>query len=279
MAEEKATVDAETPTEREFEFLEQADSGHDVTVRDDQYTFFWLLDGARLCRRHGKRFRLIDSGRLRSDQMEDMGKAGADIYTSDRVRREINELVTINDACRSGRSILAGFIYSRLTEDIQKGALTLQDGKQLAGSGIYLHLTNREIPHPFSMLNELAFECAGAGSWLVYYHTGALVNDLADVAGSGAWIHLSGVSLETDGDALLLLDLLKSARSAGTGIVLHIESRVTLTWLRDFLQAGGYLQFRKQYFDYRSPYRAVEDQARRKVPDFRVVYLDPVVFP
>jgi len=277
MAEEKAT--GETPAEQEFEFLAQAESGQDVTVRDDQYEFSWLLDGVRRCRNRRKRFRLIDSGKLRSDQLEWMGEAGADIYTSDRVKREINELMNINDACRSGRSILAGFIYGDLPDDSQDGRLSFSDVKRLAGCGMYLHLNNREFDRSLSRLSELAVECAAAGSWLVYYHRGIMVRELSDVAGSGSWIHLSEGSLKTDEDAPLLLDVLKSARAVGTGVVLHLTSPPAINWIWDFLQAGGHLQFHNHHFDYRSPFRAVEDQARRKIPDFRASYLDTVVFP
>lgn len=279
MAEEKVTVEAEIPAEREFEFLVQTESGQDITVRDDQYEFSWLLDGTRRCRSRGKRFRLIDSGRLPSDQMEWMGEAGADIYTADRVKRDVSELMNISGACRSGRSILANFIYGSLPEDSHDGMLSFSDGRRLAGSGAYLHLHNREFEHPLSGLRELAIECSAAGSWLIYYHLGILSADLSELARSGSWIHLSERSLKTDEDARLLLDVLNSARSAGTGVVLHITSPLTINWLWDFLQAGGHLQFRNHHFDFRSPLRAIEDRARRKILDFRAFYLDTVVFP
>ena len=60
MEEESKQDKAIEQLERAFELHSWASKGEDITVRDDQYGFPWLLDSAKISRKKGRRFRLID---------------------------------------------------------------------------------------------------------------------------------------------------------------------------------------------------------------------------
>ncbi|MFQ6108665.1 MAG: hypothetical protein ACE5L7_03820 [Candidatus Aminicenantales bacterium] len=227
-----------------FELLLRASEAKEVTVRDDEYDYSWLLDSAKLCKKRGCCFRLIDSGKLELSQMEWLAGAGAEIFTSDEARPRALELELLSQMCRSAGSFVACFQHGTLEEDEEKsGSISIQELMNLGISGVYLHISNKDKKRDFSLLNSLAHSCRKGGSWLVYYHHGLLEASLEELACHGAWIHLSDQSLIEAEEISLLLDTIKSARRAGTNLVFHLEKGADASLLREMIKAGVYLQF------------------------------------
>lgn len=268
--------------EKSYELLSRAERGADITVRDDQHDFSSLLDSAKQCRKKGRRFRLIDSGVLDCFNLEWLGKAGADIYTSDVIRTEALELELVNKACLRGKAILAYFHQGPLeTEEPEEGEKTLSfsDLKNLARNGIYFYLTDRERKLSFQTLIELAHACSRGGSWLVYYHFSPIDPAIEELGRNGAWIHITDQSFYETEDRDFVLDTVKSALSIGVNIVLHVEKGLDYTPLRDIMSSGAYVLFKSALFDYKSPFRSLEREARKRKLDFRASYLYPDFLP
>ncbi len=262
--------------ERAHKILSWATRGRVVTVRDDQYRFAWLLDIVRSCQKKRCRFRLIDSGKLETWELESLGKAGADIYTSDQARPKVAELELISKACRKSGTIVADFHHGSLDEEASKeelGSIPFSDLERLGRCGIYFHTTNKERERDFLHLGDLADSCRRGGSWLVYYHHGPLEQDLGELA--GAWIHISDDSLKESTDKDLLTEILKAGSSKGAKFVLHLGTEWRAFELRDVIKAGAALLFKSALRDYRSALKPLEKEARRRKLDFRAFYLYP----
>ena len=267
------------PGRRIQEFLSSAARGEDIAVRDDLYDFPSLLDAARICRRGGSRFRLIDSGGLDRFQLEWLAEAGADIYSSDEARTDLLDLELVNTSCRRGGAILAYFHYGPFEPEGDSHPLAFFSLLEMGRNGIYLHLTNREEERDFSRLGELAFACRRGKSWLVYYHHGALEGSLEELARNGVWFHATENIFKEAEDRTLVLDRLKEAISAGLKLVLHVEKGLEYSLLRDIIKAGSFVRFRSSLFDYRSPFKALERKAKQKKLDFKSFYLYPDFLP
>lgn len=265
--------------EKVFELLSLSRKGQDVTVRDDQYEFHSLLDSVKLCRKRGSRFRLIDSGKFDRFQLEWITEAGADFYTSDEVRRNAQELEFINEACKKGAAVMVYFHHGILELEEGNDSLAFSGLLDLGRSGIYIHLTNKERGRDFSLLNQLAYNCRRGGSWLVYYHHGSLEAYLVELGRNGAWIHISDQSIQGEEDSVLLQDIIKSLRSAGTNLVLYLEKELDFSLLHDIVKADAFVLFTSSLFDYRSPMKALERESRKKKLDFRTYYLYPTFLP
>lgn len=279
MEENKHTMRSDSGQEKAIALLENARSGREITVRDDQCEYAWLLDAAHLLKPMKTRFRLVDSGYLNPDQMEWLAKAGADIYTGDTSGRSAHDVEFINEACRGGGSFTAFFQHGPISLEESSESPVFADLLNLGGNGVYLHVSNKETERDFSLLNELAHACSQGGGWLICYFHGPLDGALVGLAESGAWVHLSARALASAADSLLLLDILKGAKRAGTGVVLYADSQSDISLLEDVLRSGGHLIFAERYFDYRSPFRALCDEARRHPPDIRACYLNTILLP
>ncbi len=271
--EEEIKKDKDTEhLERAYDLYSWASKGLDVTVRDDQYGFPWLLDSARISRKRGYRFRLVDSGRLDCSQMEWLAEAGADIYTSDKARPEVFELDLLIRACRRAGSIVAYFQNGPLEQaegGKEKPALIFSELLDLARRGLYIHLTNKTEKREFSRLNTLAHACQKGESWLVYYHHGHLEPELEELSRNRAWIHVSDGSIKGEEDAALLLDIIKSARSAGTNVVLYLDKGIESPLLMDIVRSGPFVLFDLTHLEEDLPLRGA------KGLDFRAYYLYP----
>jgi len=255
--------------EKGYGLLAVAAYGMDLTVRDDQYEFQWLLYIIKANRRRRQqRFRLIDSGKLDVFKLEQLGKEGADFYTSDKVRAKQEEIELINRACRKGSAIVA---YSYQNSE-ETSFSTLEE---LGRCGVYLHLSNRKTKHDFSKLSSLADSCQRGGSWLVYYHYGPLEPSLEDLARNSAWIHISDVSLKEPKDSELLLEILRARTQKRTNLVLHVEKAWKASQLRDIIKAGAVVLFQSTPSDFKSPLRSLERESQKKKLDFRSYYLYP----
>ena len=262
-----------------FESLPSVRKGEDVTLRDDLYEFSSLIDTAKIAKRKGVRFRLIDTGKFDQFQLEWFAEAGADIYTSDETRTDLLELELVNRACKRGGATCAYFLHGPLGSEEETGSISFTDLQNLGRAGIYIHVTNRQKEREIMQLNELAFACRRGGSWLVYYHHGPLEFSLEEMARSRAWIHASERIFQEAEDPVLILDKLKSAISAGLRCVLHVEKGLDISLLQDVINAGTWILFKSSLFDYKSPLRALEKRTRRRKLDYRAYYLYPNILP
>ena len=265
---------------RGYEVLSWAAKGRDITVRDDQYHFPWLMDIVKSCQKKRCRFRLIDSGKLETSDLELLGKEGADLYTSDEVRPNAEGLELINGACQKGKAIVAYNHHGPLDEE-EKGEdlekVSFLDLERLARSGIYLYLTNKGRERSFPQLNILADGCRRGGSWLVYYHHGPLEQSLGEL--KGAWVHVSDESLKEPQDITLLMEILKARSSKNTNFVLHLKGEWKVHQLRDIIKARAFILLKSALKDYRSPLKPFESEARRRKLDFKAYYLYPYFLP
>jgi len=269
---------AEAP-EKAYELLSWAGKGTDITVRDDQHEFPWLLDSVKLCRKKGARFRLVDSGKLDRFQLEWLAGAGADLYTSDEARAEVSELEHVNRACQKGGAFVAYFHNGPLESEEESSSISFLDLKDMGRSGIYFYLSNREMKREISRLNELAHACRKGGSWLVYYLHGSLENSLEDLARNEPWIHVTDQIFQEPEDPALVLDKVRAAVSAGAKLILHVEKGLDISLLRDVINTQAFVLFKSSLFDYRSPFRALERKTRKRKLDFRAYYLYPAFLP
>ena len=248
--------------------------GGALTVRDDLYDGAVLLDAVRLSRRGGRRFRLVDSGRLDRFRLEWLLEAGADLYTSDETRTDIEELQGLLQAAGKGRSILAYFIHGSFTQDAADGEPAPDHLLRLGRAGAFLHVSNRERKRDPVMLLRLAEECEAGGSHLVAYHHGPFDPETAELSAASLWLHLDERSLAEGEGRELFLDMLKSPRSRAR-LVLFSEGRSEALWLREVLAAGAFVRFQRKQFDYRSPYKPLEKAAARKKLPHTAYYLHP----
>jgi hypothetical protein len=262
-----------------FELLSQAEKGTDITIRDDQNDFSTFLDSAKLCRQKGGRFRLIDTGKLSLFELEWLAQGGADIYTSDEARSNKREIELLAKACSKGKAIVAYFHHGPLQKDKEGDSTSLSFLLDIGRSGAYLHLSNRDRKRGLADLTELAYACRKAESWLVYYHHSRPVDGLKELARAGGWIHISDQSLESAEDTALLMKVIKESIAAETNLVLHIEEGLELDVLRDIIRAGAFVIFKTPLSDYKSSFRALEQQAQRRKLDFKAYYLYTTILP
>ncbi|MBS3818899.1 hypothetical protein KGY73_05285 [bacterium] len=262
-----------------FELLSWAQQGQEVTVRDDQYEFLQLLDGIQLCRQKGGRFRLIDSGNLDSFSLEWLGKVGADVYTSSSARKNLQELTFINKGCQKGKALLGFFHQLEGKEEPKEEGWSWADLMNLGGEGVYIYLVSGKEESDFSSIISLAGECQRGGSWLVYYHHGSVDSQLVNLAENGAWIHVSDQIIQEDNDYRVLLDTVKSAQSAGAGVVFHMEKGLEFSKLLDLSKAGASIMLKPSLMDLRYPFEKIADKARKKKLDYRAYYLYSHFFP
>ena len=265
--------------DQDFERLPSVRKGEDITLRDDLYEFWTLLDAVKVAKRKGVRFRLIDTGKFDQFQIEWLAEAGADICTSDETRTDPFELELVSRACKRGGAACAYFLHGPLGSEEETGSISFPDLQNLGRAGIYVHVTNRQKEREIAQLNELAFACRRGGSWLVYYHHGPLEFSLEEMARSRAWIHASERIFQEAEDPALILDSLKSAVSTGLRCVLHVEKGLDASLLQDVINAGTWILFKSSLFDHKSPLRALEKKARRKKLDYRAYYLYPNILP
>lgn len=286
MVKNKETQDKEIPSDDMGRILlEEAGAGKTLTVRDDQAEYTWLLDAARLCRKKGGRFRLVDSGLLEPARMEWLAEAGADIYTSDDVDRTEADLQSIALAGRKGGGMVAGFFHDPIR---QPGREEEKSGPEdflplenliLSGLTVFLSSGGNETGWETSLLVRLARSHSTAGSHLVVYHRGPISRDLVGLAESGSWIHMTEGSLEGLENTILLRDVVNAAQKSGANGVFHFSKTVEESLFSELQSLGAVLIFQTPHFDFRSPYRQYEDWAADLRLDHRAYYLFPAFFP
>ena len=254
--------------------LALASRGKFLTIRDDQYDFATLRDLTRAWRRLNRRFRLIDSGKIGIHELEWLGEAGADVYTSSGARNRAEELELIQMASRRGRAITA-FLLKRSLIDEEAEDINFSDFLNLAADGVYFYISNRKIRHDFLKLNELASTCRKGGSFLVYYHHGPVEHELEALVRSGAWIHVSDRLLEEAEERVSLVEFIGSISEKRPHFIVHIEKKWEFLPLQDMLSTGVYVLYHTALSDYKSPLRPLEKRAEKRKLDFRTYYLYP----
>jgi hypothetical protein len=145
---------------------------------------------------------------------------------------------------------------------------------RLACAGARIHLSDRIRPCEGETLERLAAECEAGGTRLVYYHHAEFGPNLTGLSRRRAWVHLKERSLP-DGEARRLFwDILKSSGTRAR-FILYSRGRLDPRILGDFLNAGAFLLFQQEQFDYRSPFRALERFAARRRLPITAYYLYP----
>jgi len=258
-----------------FEILDKIRKSDEITIRDDQHDFAVLLDAARKARREKVRFRLVDTGRLSSHELEWLGREGVNLYTSDEARPDPLELTLVNEACRKGGSIMA-YLHSGVLEEGESGGTpALPVLGELARNGVFLYVSNSAHPRDLSGLAELAGACRRGGSRLVYYHHGALDAGLSGIARAGGWIHLSDALLRDGTSFAAFLDLVGGSAPHDSQFILSIEKGLALPALEDLARTGVFLYFKTPPSDRTSPLRRIERKAGARKLDWRAYYLYP----
>jgi len=277
-------MDNERQEEREPASLKKASElfsllkkKQNITVRDDQYDFSMLLDAVRQFRDRRYRFRVIDTGRFDPFELEWISGHGADLYTSDETRSNVHDLELISAASRKGNAFVSYLINGKW--DVGEEDPTFSDLMDVGRYGAYLHLTNRQQPRDILQVARLAYNCTQSGSWLVYYHHGPLEKSLLELGSNGAWIHITDQSLEGEESQAMIRDIVLSARSAGSNLVLHWDNGNNFSLLDDIVKAGAVVLFKSTLFDYKSPLKVLEKGIRKKRLDFRAYYLNASVLP
>jgi hypothetical protein len=240
-----------------------------LTLRDDRLDFAGFGDAAASCRRRRARFRLIDQGRFSTSELEWLGEAGADIHTSDQVRRAVSDLVLVRRAAERGGGFTAFFQHGPIDEAGREAL------GELGLSGLDLHTSNAGAPRDLEVLTGLAWNCRDGGSSFVYQHHGPLAAGLEPLAGQGAWLHLTNDSLGSDTDVAFVGQCARAARARGAEVILHIETSIDPAWLPDLAAAGTRLFFKTPRSDYRSPLRPFEVAAAGLHLPPRSYYLFP----
>ena len=262
-----------TSPEQGYDLLDLTSSCEDVTIRDEHYDFFWLVDAVRLCRKKGCRFRLIDSGLFDRFRLDWLLLSGAQLYTADDVDRPVDELRSLVLSARKGKGIIAVFIHGKIGAESAPNQVSNDELSGLARSGLYLHITNRELDRDIRSLCSVAHDCRQNGSWLVYYHHGNLDAALAGLVENGSCVHLSDFSLTEDQDYILFRDLLAVSRTKDIPLVLHVEKAQDPSILDEFLREGAHLVFKSGLIDYKSPLKPLYQRARKRHLDHRAYYL------
>lgn len=274
-SQEKEKISVENISDR----LEAATAEKNIIVRDDQENFTVIRDAARICRKRGTSFRMIDTGIFDRAQLEWIIEAGADIYTSDKTGREFQELDFLSRTSLSVNNHMAMFLENIPEEEKKSGPYSPSEIFLLGESGIYFHVSNQMKKFPFDFLGELAFRCRRGGSWLVYYHHGPLDLAIISIAEKGGWIHISDQNRENENDILFIKELINTARSNDSNLILHLEKGLPIDFLEEIMQAGAVVLFKIAPTDYRSPLRKLEKLAKRKSLDPRTYYLHTTLIP
>jgi hypothetical protein len=255
-----------------FDLIDAVSEGQDITVRDDQYDYYWIEDAAKMCRKKGRRFRLLDTGKFEKIDLMWLIDSGLDFYTDDKAGRDFTELEELAIECKRGNSSFAYLQTEEFGGDADSESLIFSGLKTMARTGVFLYVTSKGVKTELDCLKDLAESCREGGTRLVYYHHGELDPIFVEIANYGVWIHISEKSINKE-QRLLLLEIARSAGLRGGGLIVHLENPVEYDLVKELMGAGAYIIFLYAQFDYRSPFRKLENQARQKKCHFRAYYL------
>jgi len=264
---------------RTYELLDRVRTRQDLVIRDDQFDHEVLLDAARYARRRRIRLSLLDTGRLGLTELEALAREGARVLTSDEARPRADEWEILLDACRTSRTLLSVFWNGPLPSAEGTGGISLQALEGLLARGMDLHVSNLNMPRDPAALAELTAGTKAGRGYLVYYHHGPLVPELAGPAGRGAWIHFSDRNSADGTWAELAVDVSRAAASSGARAAVYIERGLPLEIMEALWTAGAVLLFLTPPSDDRSLLRPIETRAaKRKLPP-RAFHLSTAFLP
>jgi hypothetical protein len=244
-------------------------------VRDDEADFPSLRDAARRRRGRAARLRVVDSGKLTVSELEWLGEAGAELFTSDLAGRTPSEVILMSDASRHGGGATAYFHHGPLEGDAPEIAAVFSELRKMGRAGVAIALSDKSRAREPERLIVLADDAASGRSSLIAYHHRAPAPWLEELARRGAWIHFTTASLAGAEDAAVMVSASRAGRETGRGVILHIDRPVAPEWLEDFFAAGAFLLFQTPPSDYRSPLRRLEKRAGRRRPAAEAGYLYP----
>lgn len=262
-----------------YELLDRVRTRQDLTIRDDQFEYFAFIDAAAYARRRRIPMSVLDTGRFAVRELEILARKGVRILTSDAARPQPDELEILVRACRASRSFLAFLLEADWPAAGEAAPLSAQALEDLVASGMDLHVSNRHRKRDPDALGEIARKAGQGRSFLVYYHHGPLVPEVAKPAALGAWVHFSRRSVPDDDAAGLAGDIARAAAAGGSRAVVTIERPLAHEVLESLWAAGAVLRFLTPPAEARSPLSAIERKAaKRKLPP-RAVYLSEIFLP
>jgi hypothetical protein len=268
-----------TEVVRTYELLDRVRMRQDLVIRDDQFDFTALLEAARYAHRRGIRLSLLDTGRLSLEEVESLARAGSRVLTSDEARPRADEWVIIHEACREGGTHLSVFWNGPLPAAAEAGGITFQALEDLLRTGVDFHVSNRTHQRDPAALVALAAAAKKGKAFLVIYHSGPLVVELAAPAAGRAWIHFTDASIADEPAAALAVAIARSAALSGSRAVVHIERGLPLELLEALWAAGAAFLFLAPPSDDRSLLRPIEMKAGRRKLSARAYWLSTAFMP
>jgi hypothetical protein len=276
---EKTIVEGVADVVRTYELMDRVRTRRDLVIRDDQFDREALLDAVRYAGRRRIRLSLLDTGRFGLEDVEALARGGARVLTSDDVRPRAGEWEILAAACRKGGTRLCVFWNGPLPAAEAASGLTFRALGDLLERGLDFHISDRAHPRDAGALAALAAAARKGRAYFVLYHIGPLAADLALPAGRRAWVHFSDASIPAKPEALLAVEIARTAARAGSRAVVHVERGLPLELLEGLWAAGAALVFTTPPSDDRSLLRPVERRAlRRKLPA-RAFYLSTAFLP
>jgi hypothetical protein len=264
---------------RTYELMDRVRTRQDLVIRDDQFEHEALLGAVRYAGRRRIRLSLLDTGRFGLEGVEALARGGARILTSDDVRPRADEWEILAAACRKGGTRLCVFWNGPLPAAEAAPGVTLLALADLLERGLDFHISDRAHPRNAGSLAGLAAAARKGKAHFVLYHVGPLAADLAMPAGCRAWVHFSDTSITAEPEALLAVEITRTAARAGSRAVVHVERGLPLELLEGLWAAGAALVFLTPPSDGQSLLRTIERQAlRRKLPA-RAFYLSTAFLP
>jgi hypothetical protein len=263
---------------RTYELMDRVRMRQDLVIRDDQFDFPALLEAARYADRRRIRMSLLDTGRFGLGEVESLAKAGARILASDEARPRADDWEILQEACRSAGTHLSVFWNGPLPAAEAVTGAAFQSLLALLRMGMDLHISDRTHVRDAAILARLAAAAKKGKGFLVIYHTGPLVAELAGPAAGRAWVHFSDSSIADEPAAAAAVEIARAASGAGSRAAVHVERGLPLELLEALWAAGAALLFTMPSDD-RSLLRPIEDRAaRRKLPP-RAYYLSTAFMP
>jgi hypothetical protein len=262
-----------------YELMDRVRRRQDLVVRDDQFDLEALLDAARYAGRRRFRLTLLDTGRFGLAEVEALARAGARILTSDEARPRSGEWEILLEACREGRTHLSVFWKGPLPSPEETAAISLLTLEDLLGRGLDFHISDRTHARDAAVLGRLAAAARRGRAYLVIYHVGPLLPDLAGPAAGRAWVHFSDRDSADEGWSGLAVGIARAAASSGARAVVHVERGLPLELLEELWAARAALVFLTPPSDDRSLLGPIERKAERRKLPARAFYLSTSFLP
>jgi hypothetical protein len=264
---------------RTYKLMDRVRTRRDLVFRDDQFDYPALVDAARYAGRRRIRLSLLDTGRFSVAEVEALARTGARILTSDEARPRAGEWEILLKACRESRTHLSVFWNGPLPAGDDATAIPLRTLEDLLERGMDLHVSDRTHARDAGTLGGLADGAKKGRGYLVLYHLGPLVPELAGTAGRRAWIHLSDRDALDASWAGLAVAIARAAAASGARALVHVERGLPLELLEELWSAGAGLIFLTPPSDRRSLLRPVERKAARRRLPARAFHLSTAFMP